>query len=70
MTALTDSEVKLLNDRFNAYDTDGSGSITQDECKKILTEFMSDEEVKLFFDNLDLDKDGRVTKEEFEKANS
>lgn len=68
MTALNDGDMKQIKARFKSYDADGSGYITQDECKSILTEFLSDEEIDKFFSSIDLDKNGRVSFEEFEKS--
>lgn len=51
---------------FKAWDTDGNGTISEDELKGALTKLgMNDEEVKTCFEQADLNKDGVVDYDEF-----
>ena len=53
-------------------DKDGSGTITPDEVEELLTECYGfpplEEEVEMFMTEFDLNKDGKVTIEEFKSA--
>ena len=57
---------------FRKLDKDGSGAITPDEVEDLLFETYGfpplEQEVELFMQEFDLNKDGKVTFEEFKKA--
>lgn len=65
------SEEKLLNmtrleGAFNYFDIDRSGFITIEEIKQFLNDSEdSTESIKRLFDQVDVNGDGRITKEEF-----
>ncbi|XP_057688336.1 ras and EF-hand domain-containing protein isoform X2 [Corythoichthys intestinalis] len=59
-------ERERLRALFDAYDTDGSGSIERDEFFTICTELqVSPSEAERLFNRLDVDKDGTITLPEF-----
>ncbi|XP_078331212.1 neo-calmodulin-like [Crassostrea virginica] len=65
-----DYEQKLFRDAFKKFDKDGSGFVSFEELKKALCgkgDRMSDEDVQYFFDEADLNKDGKIDYEEFVK---
>jgi hypothetical protein len=57
---------------FRRLDKDGSGAITADEVEDLLHDTYGfpplEEEVAMFMDNFDLNKDGKVTWEEFKNT--
>ena len=57
---------------FIKMDKDGSGTITPDEVEDLLTETYGfpplEQEVEMFMEEFDLNKDGKVTLEEFKSA--
>lgn len=58
-----DYEQKLFRDAFKKFDKDGSGFVSFEELKKALCgkgDKMSDEDVQYFFDEADLNKDGKI----------
>jgi len=70
-TTLEETE-RLARKVFNAVDSNGSGSIEKDECKKMLGLLMGDvpedvleENVANAMSDMDANKDGKVTWEEF-----
>ena len=55
-----------MREAFRVFDKDGSGYITLDEAKDILQRgenSISDEDLEDFFNQSDLDKDGRINYE-------
>nr|XP_022330420.1 calmodulin-alpha-like [Crassostrea virginica] len=63
-----DEEMSMVREAFRVFDKDGSGYITLDEAKDILQRgenSISDEDLEDFFNQSDLDKDGRINYEEF-----
>ena len=57
---------------FKRMDKDGSGAITADEVEDLLHDTYGfpplEVEVQMFMDNFDLNRDGKVTWEEFKTA--
>ncbi|XP_061190078.1 calmodulin-like [Saccostrea echinata] len=63
-----DYEQKLFMDAFKKFDKDGNGYVSFEELKKALCgtgDRMSDEDVKMFFDEADLNQDGKIDYKEF-----
>ena len=61
-----DEEMSMVREAFRVFDKDGSGYITLDEAKDILQRgenSISDEDLEDFFNQSDLDKDGRINYE-------
>lgn len=55
---------------FSKFDLDGSGFITSDELKSILSkigQFYSDNEINAMIATVDVNKDGKLSLEEFSK---
>lgn len=68
MKDLTTSELDELRESFGAVDSDGDGSISGDEFRRLLQELdhdISDDECLLAFDMTDNDGDGTISFEEF-----
>ncbi|XP_078315546.1 uncharacterized protein LOC111129679 [Crassostrea virginica] len=66
-----DEEMSMVREAFRVFDKDGSGYITLDEAKDILQRgenSISDEDLEDFFNQSDLDKDGRINYEEIRDA--
>lgn len=65
----------IVNNVFQSADKDNSGFIDQSELKKLLTEISgmlgisppTDKETKDELKRLDINKDGKISKEEFRK---
>ena len=58
--------MSMVREAFRVFDKDGSGYITLDEAKDILQRgenSISDEDLEDFFNQSDLDKDGRINYE-------
>ena len=66
LTVFSDEEFEAA---FHKMDKDGSGTITPDEVEDLLYETYGfpplEEEVAMFMNDFDLNKDGKVTLEEF-----
>ncbi|EDT38599.1 putative signal transduction protein with EFhand domain [Burkholderia ambifaria MEX-5] len=69
MSNLTDDQIKQIKIRFDEYDDDKDGIIVESEFKKILGEYLSDDEVNKMLKNMDTDENGGVSLDEFSKAN-
>ena len=57
-----------LVEAFKTFDKLNRGYYTVDELKEVMGQYgekLSDEEVKLMFDETDIDHDGRITFEDF-----
>ena len=57
-----------LVEAFKTFDKNGNGCITMQELKDVMHQYgekLSDEEVKLMFDETDSDKDGKISFEDF-----
>ena len=57
-----------LIEAFKTFDKDNKGYYTVDELKDVMAHYgekLTDEEVKLMFDETDVDHDGHVTFEDF-----
>ena len=74
MAELSDKQLEQIEKDFSSLDTDGSKDISKEEVTNyILARVMSDKKdyikatVDLFFDKYDVNKDGRVTLEEFKQ---
>ena len=60
---------KELRDAFKVFDTDGSGSISRDELKRLMTQLgqnLSEAELDAMMDEVDTDGDGEISFEEGE----
>jgi calcium-dependent protein kinase len=58
--------MKKLENAFAYFDIDHSGYISMDEIKMFLNEKQdTNESVRKLFDKVDLNKDGKISKEEF-----
>ena len=58
--------MSMVREAFRVFDKDGSGYITLDEARNILQRgenSISDEDLEDFFNQSDLDKDGRINYE-------
>jgi len=58
---------KELRDAFKVFDTDGSGSISRDELKRLMTQLgqnLSEAELDAMMDEVDTDGDGEISFEE------
>ncbi|WP_198432965.1 EF-hand domain-containing protein [Burkholderia ubonensis] len=69
MSNLTDDQIGKIKIRFNEYDKDGDGFIAESELKEILGDYLADDEVSEMFKKIDTNGDGRVSFDEFYKAN-
>ena len=57
-----------LREAFNVFDTDGNGTISEDELRQVmhnLGEKLTDEDIKAMMREADTDGDGEVNFEEF-----
>ena len=64
----TEDPDRELKDAFKVFDTDGSGSISRSEMKKLLKKLgqtLSDAELDAMMDEVDTDKNGEIDFEEF-----
>ena len=62
---------KELRDAFKVFDTDGSGSISRDELKRLMTQLgqnLSEAELDAMMDEVDTDGDGEISFEEGEES--
>jgi calcium-dependent protein kinase len=57
---------EMITKAFNAFDIDGDGHITKDEWEKVFGGIkMTSTEWTVFLEEMDLNKDGKVSREEF-----
>jgi len=66
-TVPTEDLIASLWHYFSAADTNGSGKLDQAECRKCLLEnfSLSEEKLSSFFEDADVNKDGKVDWQEF-----
>ena len=62
-------QLSLVRKEFQIYDLDGSGYITKDELLQVIHlrtgDHISDQEGQHLFEDIDLNKDGKINYEEF-----
>jgi calmodulin len=70
----TNSSQKVLHDTFAVFDTNKDGLITireiQEVMRKLGIELLSEEDLKVLFEDVDKNRDGKITYEEFVKLMS
>merc|ERR1712100_158101 len=67
-SGLTHEQVEEFRESFDIFDTDGSGEIDAPELRELLRAFgqnATDEEVQKMIDEVDIDKTGTITFDEF-----
>jgi len=69
LAAMVDTQINLNTDllyaAFRRFDTDGSGFITLSNLKEVLGSRVEGEKVEAFMDDVDQNKDGQISFEEF-----
>jgi calcium-dependent protein kinase len=67
MKKLTTEQKAELKKRFDYYDKNHNGYVSIAECREILKDYLGEDEIKEFFVKADLNKNGKITKAEFNK---
>ena len=69
MTELTTKQLAAIKERFYEYDTDNSGSISLVEFKKLLSDYLDDNQINEMLNRMDENHDGTISFNEFVNAN-